>query len=1067
MADTSAWTAGPAPAAPPADPTAAWTAGPAPGGSAMRAPGQGDDFISHAGSSTWDNVKGAFNLATGFDLWSHALESAKSGNYAEAAKAFKNIADGPAQRVADSLIDTAKVAAGHMKDAAVKLVQGDAEGSNDSANKAALHAATVLAPHAEQAAENYKQGNYGAAAGDLTGDALAWLAAKGIHAAPEAAGAAGDAIGGVSPNLKQAVGALPAPTLSEGAVALSGHPHVAAGMYAKRAIPKVWDAIRNPPPEPEPEPYTPPGTVTSTAPYAGRPVVANAEAPTPANYHSEGGTAGVISREPAAPADPANALRDGIAQGFKFKDYADAVKKGAGPTVDRLVEQQSAREAPPAGWTAGPAPTAPVSPAPAAAIPRAETLKPDVAKSLQEGAVRENPDGSRQVLTRVPINDIEPDPNGHNVIYPDVVAQYQQGAHPNQGVHPELRADNTIFEGHHRITAEVGNGKTDVLAWKPEAEAAPTVQDGHAPLAPAAAPATVLQGIDQGIARRRMPGMNYQDVDAYLASKRPPPPPPGEPGEAAAPAATQPPPASPAAPAAAAPPAPYGKQYITPGQVTKYAADNGLAEADATAALEKQGVSVVDRSSTNRVLHAIGAELGYNHATLSEIAHATYGTGLGKMTHEQMMELADKLGNEQATREPLATKRTGSPADAAIAPQAEGSPLGGVVQQLPTSEIHADPVRFQYKAGMGQGGAGDELRGVTKFDPEKSGILSVWKDPADGKTYVVNGHHRLELAQRTGAEGLTVRYIDAANAAEARAKGAMINIAEGRGTSIDAAKVFRDSGATAEDLKNQGLSLNGSIAKEGQALSNLEPNLFNQVVSGEMKPARGAMIGQVTEHADQRQLVKLLHDREASGKPMTDGQVGELLRMQAPQVTETQHSLFGDDEVSRSLIAEKAGVSDYIQSRLTQKRRTFNAVGNERAATRLAEAGNVIDADKNAAIAEATNQEHAVYQKLSTSTGPVADALDQAAKDLHAGENPAIVKVRTYAKIEPILKQEADKLTGRSSAPSQRPEGSAQAGSAQAGRGKRNPRSAAPDEDLEAPLRESIKSATRTSDLMR
>jgi hypothetical protein len=567
----------------------------------------------------------------------------------------------------------------------------------------------------------------------------------------------------------------------------------------------------------------------------------------------------------------------------------------------------------------------------------------------------------------------------------------------------------------------------------------------------------VLQAIDQGISKR-------------------------EPGEAAAPAVTPPPPASPAAPAAAAPP--YGKQYITPGQVTKYAADNGIEEADAAAALQKQGVSVVDRSSTNRVLHAIGAELGYNHGTLSEIAHATYGTGLGKMTHEQMMELAEKLGNEQATKEPLATKRAGTPADIsdnpAIAPEAEGSPLGGVIAQLPTSELHADPVRFQYKTGMGQGGAGEELRSVTKFDPEKSGILSVWKDPADGKTYVVNGHHRLELAQRTGAESVTVRYLDAANAAEARAKGAMINIAEGRGTSIDAAKVFRDSGATADDLKNQGLSLTGSVAKEGPSLANLDPSLFNQVVSGEMKPARGAMIGQVAEHADQRQLVKLIQEREASGKPMTDGQVQEMLRMQAPQVTETQHSLFGDDEVSRSLIAEKAGVSDYIQSRLTQKRRTFNAVGNERAATRLAEAGNVIDAEKNAAIAEATNQEHAVYQKLSTSTGPVADALDEAAKALHAGENPAIVKVRTYAKIEPILKQEADKLTGRSGASGQRSEGSAQAGSGQAGRGKPNPSAAAAqsagkrasvtataDDDLEAPLRESIKNARKASDLMR
>lgn len=943
-------------------PAAAFTPPPL---SSHQGPADDNDYISHAATSTWENIKGAFNLATGADLWNKAIDSARAGNYGEAAKAFQGIVDGPAARIGNGLLDTASVAAGHMKDAASKLIHGDAEGASKSASAAGLHVATVLAPHAEQAAENFKQGNYGAGAGDLTGDALAYLAAKGIHVAPEAARAVGDAASGAATIVKNAAD-HPGASAAVDALGII-HPGAASAIHLGKRIVhiagKINDALSPGETSAAPEPFVPPGTMTSTAPtaYVGRPVVPDAAAPTPANgYYSEGGTVPATAAPPAA-ADPLNRLRDEFAQGFKFKDYADAVKNGAGATIDRLVDQQATREAP--------------DQSPPAAVPPAAAP-----------------------------------------FTPPPLSSHEGPASPAAA--PELK-----------------------------------VQDGHADLKPAAEPAvapqtpppTVLQSIDQGIAKRRMPGMSYQDVDAYLESKRPQPP-PGEPGEAAAPAETPPPPAAPAAPAAAKPPAPYGKQYITPGQVTKYAAENGLAEDDATAALEKQGVSVVDRASTNRVLHAIGAELGYNHATLSEIAHATYGTGLGKMTHEQMMELAEKLGNEQATKEPLATKRTGSPVNPAIAAEAEGSPLGGVVAQLPTGEIHADPVRFQYKAGMGQGGAGEELRGVTKFDPEKSGILSVWKDPADGKTYVVNGHHRLELAQRTGADSLTVRYIDAANAAEARAKGAMINIAEGRGTSIDAAKVFRDSGVTAEDLQNQGLSLTGSVAKEGHALANLEPNIFNKVVSGEMKPTRGALIGQVAEHSDQLQLAKLIQEREAGGKPMTDSQVGEMLRMQAPQVTDTQHSLFGDDEISRSLLAEKASVSDYIQSRLKQTRRTFNAVGNENAATRLNEAGNVIDADKNAAIAEATNQQHAVYQKLSTSTGPVSDALDEAAKALHAGQNPAIVKVRAYGKIEPILKQEADKLTGRGSAPGKRPEGSAQAGSSEAGRGKRNPSSAAAEE---------------------
>lgn len=41
---------------------------------------------------------------------------------------------------------------------------------------------------------------------------------------------------------------------------------------------------------------------------------------------------------------------------------------------------------------------------------------------------------------------------------------------------------------------------------------------------------------------------------------------------------------------------------------------------------------------------------------------------------------------------------------------------------------------------------------------------------------------------------MNARYIDAPNAKEARARGALANIAEGRGSAIDAAKYLRDSG---------------------------------------------------------------------------------------------------------------------------------------------------------------------------------------------------------------------------------------------------------------------------------
>ena len=58
-------------------------------------------------------------------------------------------------------------------------------------------------------------------------------------------------------------------------------------------------------------------------------------------------------------------------------------------------------------------------------------------------------------------------------------------------------------------------------------------------------------------------------------------------------------------------------------------------------------------------------------------------------------------------------------------------------------------------------------------------LIQLWhegalRDPADGKDYVVNGHHRHELAKRTGHPDMAVRWIAAKDAREARADTAIV-----------------------------------------------------------------------------------------------------------------------------------------------------------------------------------------------------------------------------------------------------------------------------------------------------
>src|SRR5690606_4951558 len=163
---------------------------------------------------------------------------------------------------------------------------------------------------------------------------------------------------------------------------------------------------------------------------------------------------------------------------------------------------------------------------------------------------------------------------------------------------------------------------------------------------------------------------------------------------------------------------------------------------------------------------------------------------------------------------------------------------------FPISEIRVDPKRFQFKLDTDpETGAGAELKSVKKFDPVLAGVIQVWRDPADGQVYVVNGHHRLELARRLGEKEILVRFIDARDAGEARLIGAMTNIAEGRGTAIDAAKIFREQRITPEELERRGISLRGAIARDGMALANLPQKLFDDVVARRLSIPRGVIIG--------------------------------------------------------------------------------------------------------------------------------------------------------------------------------------------------------------------------------
>jgi hypothetical protein len=325
------------------------------------------------------------------------------------------------------------------------------------------------------------------------------------------------------------------------------------------------------------------------------------------------------------------------------------------------------------------------------------------------------------------------------------------------------------------------------------------------------------------------------------------------------------------------------------------------------------------------------------------------------------------------------------------------SPQG--VQDVDPKTLKTDPNRFQYKIVHNEAGASGSLTEVKKWNPDIGGVLQVWKDPADGHTYVVNGHNRHDLAMRAGAENVSVRHLQVQNAAEARAVGALTNIAEGRGNSIDAAKFFRDTKKTRQELEAVGVPLREKNATEGLAIANLSGGLFDRVIQGTLPVERAAVIGAAgISHEEQGKLMSLVDKRTIGGKPLNNDTIKELADMvrDAPRAQSNQMSLFGADDASESLAIQKAELISDVRQQLRSEKKLFGTVSKKRAASSLSKGGNVIDIEQSKQISEGAAHVLGIFDALKGKRGPLSERINDAVVRISNGEKSAAVRGELY-----------------------------------------------------------------------
>ncbi len=301
------------------------------------------------------------------------------------------------------------------------------------------------------------------------------------------------------------------------------------------------------------------------------------------------------------------------------------------------------------------------------------------------------------------------------------------------------------------------------------------------------------------------------------------------------------------------------------------------------------------------------------------------------------------------------------------------------------TDLARDPKRFQFKASDADG-VTDALQDIDEWVPERAGALLVWEG-LDGARYIANGHQRHALGLRLmegGADPIQspafiLREADGVTAEQAMVRGALVNIGEGSGTSLDAARILR---ADPEMITN--LPPRSPLVREAQGLTRLSDDAFGLVVNEKVSPRWGALVGKAVEDPDlQGQIALALQAADPRTATEAASIVADLQR--APVVEGTTIDLFGESGFKQALIAERAKVKAAALSQLSRDKRAFATLN--RRADRIEAEGNRLDREGNeqvevdaATLAERLDAQAHVK-------GDVSDALNKAAQAVADGQS--------------------------------------------------------------------------------
>ncbi len=341
-------------------------------------------------------------------------------------------------------------------------------------------------------------------------------------------------------------------------------------------------------------------------------------------------------------------------------------------------------------------------------------------------------------------------------------------------------------------------------------------------------------------------------------------------------------------------------------------------------------------------------------------------------------------------------------------------------QRVSVADLKIDPKTYQFRTKVeGKSGTDKRLEGVKEWDDKKAGNILV-HERLDGTQYVADGHHRVELAKKSGVKDMSaivLKEADGWTPQMVRVEAATNNMAADNGTATDAAKIYREAqkmGLTPEQTIEKYALPNNANVRDGAELAKLHEDVFTSVVNGAIEERDGAAIGRnFDKPEEQLAAAKIYMKHKPANRAQSDILAQQIKAAGFTKTTQEQGGLFGSELETDSLLGERTKLLDMVGRSLAGDKKLFAKLNIK--ADVIEAAGNRISRDKNTQM---TAKAAAAQQMVADSVyagSPIKALLDAASAKIKEHPHTApVVAAGLKQEIVNALNQTA--ATGRRSA---------------------------------------------------